>query len=225
MIRSCRSQASSRLVWISTQHAVTALQRGASSFLLKFSLVKSPTPPPRLEKGLEAAFEKLGDFSSPLKPFSSSPSSPLEKPPSSPIEKPPLLKPPSSPLSTLQLSALPPRAEGFSSPLREAPPSQVPLRRTMLEHYRIQKRDLVVKIIGVQCSSADCMSSVLQDSSANRRETLSCRSHVAVHHGLSSSLLAATCQKIAVLQARKAFLPSHVHPICRVRRETVLARR
>ena len=37
---------------------------------------------------------------------------------------------------TLQPSALPspPRAGGFSSPLREAPPSQAPLRRTMMEH-------------------------------------------------------------------------------------------
>ena len=66
----------------------------------------------------------------PLKPLLKPPFKPLEKPPSSPIEKPALLKPPSSPPSTLQPSAL----SGASQAPSRSTPSQAPLRRTMMEH-------------------------------------------------------------------------------------------
>ena len=66
----------------------------------------------------------------PLKPLLKPPFKPLEKPPSSPIEKPALLKPLQAPVQPFNL--LPSR--GLLKPLQEAPPSQAPLRRTMMEH-------------------------------------------------------------------------------------------
>ena len=91
--------------------------------------LKPPCDAPPSQGGLRRGLKRS--------PFSSPPSSPLEEPPSSPIEKPPLLKPLQAPLQPFNLlpSPPPPRgAGGFSSPLREAPPSQAPLRRTMMEH-------------------------------------------------------------------------------------------
>ena len=61
---------------------------------------------------------------------------PLRSSLQAPLRSLPFSSPLQAPLQPFNLlpSPPPPGAGGFSSPLREAPPSQAPLRRTMMEH-------------------------------------------------------------------------------------------